>query len=366
MKFFSCLAVLFSLIFSSPIQASEPQLILNNRVLAKVNGKAITVVDVTKKMDMILLRQYPEEFASHQVRYQFYQANWQRMLSDLIDRELVVLASEELNWPVPTGDIRQELEEIFGPNVRLNLETAGLTYDEVWQMLRSDILIRRMLSLQVNARVLAEITPQKVQAAYDDYVKNSSLHEEYSYRMLSFKSHDSSQAMEVAQVAHMLLSQEKLFIDKLQDALQAKGLLTESVKMTLSSTFTQKQDVLVQAVKETLASLEVGSISKPLEQRSRVEGAPIVRIYFLEGKKGTEPATFAELEPKIKDEMIKNRLAEETGNYFARLRKHFDVRLEEIEKELPANFTPYALEQNGRPPAHIAGMGSQITDMGNQ
>ena len=184
--------------------------------------------------------------------------------------------------------------------------------------------------------------------------------------MLSFKSHDSSQAMEVAQVAHMLLSQEKLFIDKLQDALQAKGLLTESVKMTLSSTFTQKQDVLVQAVKETLASLEVGSISKPLEQRSRVEGAPIVRIYFLEGKKGTEPATFAELEPKIKDEMIKNRLAEETGNYFARLRKHFDVRLEEIEKELPANFTPYALEQNGRPPAHIAGMGSQITDMGNQ
>lgn len=345
MKHVVFLSILCSFL-GGALVGQSPQLVVNNRVLAKVNNKAITVVDVTKKMDMILLRQYPEEFASTEVRHQFYQANWQHVLSDLIDRELVVLAAEELQWPVQAGDIRQEMEEIFGPNVRMNLENAGLTFDEVWQMLRADIIIRRMLSLNVNTRVLAEITPQRVRMAYEEYLKDSKFHEEYSYRIVTFKAKEAFKAMEVAQVAHKLLKQDLTIVEKLKEELKTKyGVKDEAVSITLSSPFTQRQDVLAEPIREVLASLTPGSVSQPLEQRSRSDGSLIVRLYVLESKKSTEPLAFSELEAKLKDGLLKQRLAEETGSYFTKLRKHFDVRLEDIQKDLPQSFAPYALRR---------------------
>ena len=43
-----------------PMSFNEPEhLIVNNRILAKVNGKTISVVDVMKKMDVFLNRAYP-------------------------------------------------------------------------------------------------------------------------------------------------------------------------------------------------------------------------------------------------------------------------------------------------------------------
>ncbi len=40
---------------------SYPQnIVINNRILLKVNGKSITVMDVVRKMDLLFYRQYPE------------------------------------------------------------------------------------------------------------------------------------------------------------------------------------------------------------------------------------------------------------------------------------------------------------------
>ena len=53
-------------LISSSINAQElaqgippaSQIVVNNRVFVKINGKAITLMDVVKKMDMILLREH--------------------------------------------------------------------------------------------------------------------------------------------------------------------------------------------------------------------------------------------------------------------------------------------------------------------
>ena len=37
----------------------EPKLQINNRILANVNGKPISVIDAMKKMDVIFFRQFP-------------------------------------------------------------------------------------------------------------------------------------------------------------------------------------------------------------------------------------------------------------------------------------------------------------------
>ena len=70
-------------------QEDDLQITLHNRVLANVNGKPVTVMDVVKRMDILFLRQFPEYANSIGARHQFYMANWKRTLSELIDKELI-------------------------------------------------------------------------------------------------------------------------------------------------------------------------------------------------------------------------------------------------------------------------------------
>src|SRR6202035_4022048 len=65
----------------------EAQILVNNRILAKVNGKAISVIDLMKKLDMLFYRQFPEYTSSMQARFQFYQANWKHVFQELLDKE---------------------------------------------------------------------------------------------------------------------------------------------------------------------------------------------------------------------------------------------------------------------------------------
>ena len=52
--------------------AEQPaHVIVHNRILAKVNGKAISVVDIMKKMDILFYREYPQYTSSSQARFQF-------------------------------------------------------------------------------------------------------------------------------------------------------------------------------------------------------------------------------------------------------------------------------------------------------
>ena len=79
---------------------NSAQIIINNRVLARVNGKPISVIDVMKKMDMIFLRQYPEYAEVPQARFQFYELSWKHVLEDLIDKELILADAEEAKMQV--------------------------------------------------------------------------------------------------------------------------------------------------------------------------------------------------------------------------------------------------------------------------
>lgn len=326
-------------LLSTALFADSPKIVINNCILTKVNGKAITLMDVAKKMDLILLRQFPEEFSSVEARFQFYRTNWQGMLSDLIDRELIMQKAEEVNFPVTAGDIRQELEEIFGPNVLMNIENSGLTFDEVWQMIRSDIIIRRMLMWEVTSRVYAGITPQEVRALYEEYLAQNN-HDEFSYRMISFRGEDAKKAMLLAKQAHELLTVEKISIDTIKERLQEN-----QVTVSLSETYTQKQDVLAKPIQEALLSLQAGSYSLPLTQKSRMDNSSIIRIYYLQEKKKATPLPFSEMEATLKDDITKRRLAKDTEAYFAKLRKHFDIKIDEIHKELAVNFDPFVIQQ---------------------
>ena len=318
---------------------------VHNRVLANANGNAISVIDVMKKLDLIFYRQYPEYLNSSEARYHFYLSHWKQILSDLIDRELVMQEAQEKKFEVSNGDIREELEEIFGPNVMINLDNANLTLDEAWQMVKADILIRRMLFFQVKAKVLAQITPKEVRQEYEKYCKELQGSNECVWRSISFRSDDPNKPLlALAREAHDLLVKEKVTPEAVQEKLQEQGKWDAQVTLATTSAFRQNTSELTSQLQELFEKLEAGSYSEPLMQTSRAGGNPIVRIYFLQEKSKKEIPPIFEVENKLKENLAQEMMVTQTTDYFANLRRHFDVSQEAIEEQIPSNFQPFELQ----------------------
>src|SRR5262249_20356447 len=111
------------------------KIFVNNRILAKVNGKAISIMDIMKKMDLLFYKQFPQYAGSTEARHQFYSLYWKNALQDSIDKELIMADAKEAKLEVTGGEIRQELEALFGPNIIANLDKAGISYDDAAEMI---------------------------------------------------------------------------------------------------------------------------------------------------------------------------------------------------------------------------------------
>ncbi|MBS0656601.1 MAG: SurA N-terminal domain-containing protein, partial [Verrucomicrobia bacterium] len=226
----------------------------NNRVLASVNGKVISVIDIMKKMDMVLYQHYPQYLESSELRCQFYQMHWRQMLSDIVDRELVIADAQDKNLLVSSGDVREELEEIFGPNMMLNLDAAGLQLSEAWEIIKADITIRRMLYYQVQSRILPQITPQDVRKRYEQHVAMLKESSDCIWKAVSIRASQQEQAVVLGSRAHLLLTEEKLPLDALQEKLQEHQQWDDTVVVSISPLYTQKRGEISSTLQELFAS----------------------------------------------------------------------------------------------------------------
>ena len=71
-----------------PMTEESEELIVNNRILANVHGKAFSVLDVMKQMDVFLKRHYPQYLASKPARCQYYMENWKNTLNEMINTRI--------------------------------------------------------------------------------------------------------------------------------------------------------------------------------------------------------------------------------------------------------------------------------------
>jgi hypothetical protein len=325
--------------------AQEPskKVLVNNRVLAVVNGKVISVVDLMKKMDMMLYQYYPDYLEIPEARYQFYSSQWKELLSDVIDKELVIADAESKQFEISSGDVREELEEIFGPNVMINLDSAGLSMDEAWKLVKAEITIRRMMGYQVRQKILPQITPGVVKKAYQERVKALADQTEATWLSITIKCSNTAKAEKVAQAAYKLIVEEKIAHDKVEAVLVERSLFEEGVSLTVSQPFVQKSRELSPALQQLFASMEKGGYSKPQLQNSRSGQEPVVRIYHLQEMNQERPPSFQEVEPVLREEIAQELTEEGNRKYFSDLRQHFHVSKEQIEKDLPENFQPFEL-----------------------
>jgi len=332
MKYFPLSLLLLATSFLAADDSS--QITINNRVLAQVNGKAITVMDVTKKMDMMLLRNHPENELKAPFRLSFYRTNWRNVLLEMVDRELVLQAAEDFGVPVSSGDVRQELETIFGPNVLVSLEKMGLSWDEAWNLIRSEIIARRMLMWQVSSRVEAEVTPGEVRAAYERYLQGEKSGKQYSYRMITFRGEAPDAALAHAKEAHELLSKQNLPIDQLKDKFPDSA---------VSDLMIQQHDEIAVPIREILTTLAQASFSIPQLQKTR-DNTPVARIYFLQEMTELTPKSFAEMENSLREELLNERYAGASQKYFTNLRKQYNIKTDEIAAACPRDFEPYMMQ----------------------
>lgn len=316
---------------------------VHNRIVLKMNGNVITVMDVARRMDLLFYRNFPDMASSSMARYQFYQANWKTVLRACMDDQLILADAEEKEIAVTDGDIREELENLFGPEVVLNLEKAGLTFEEVWDILKKELTVRRMTNMMVKAKAIQEVSPQNVRKAYDTLVKTNPSQEIWRYRILSIRSDEAAKNNEIADIAYKLLSDQNIAFETLPTHFQQEN---SSLEIKVSPIYELSDKDLSLSHKSILQSLQEGEYSIPLLQKGKKDNEFITRLFYLVGREMKEQIPLAEVGEKLQGELLQQHIAKCTKDYLGKLYAHFGITEEYLSQLLPDDFVPFSLKNS--------------------
>lgn len=313
------------------------RIVANNRVLASVNGNPITVIDLMKRMDILFLKQFPEYTQSAKARYQFYLANWKRTLGELIDKELILADAKEMKMEVSGGDVRQEMEDMFGPNIILNLDKIGISLDEATKIVSGDILIRRMMYLKVTAKAMGKVTPLAIRNQYDEWAKENTRPAKYRYRMITIREPSTEKAERTAETIYGALNGIS-YSELAEKFTPFKG------SATLSEEFSHTEKEIAPQNLSLLATLEPGALSLPIKQKSRTDKSDVYRLFFLDEKTVGSIPSLKEAEGPIKEQLLDVAIGEEQKQYLQKLRRHYGVTSAQLQEFIPADFVPFTLK----------------------
>lgn len=323
----------------------EPKIFINNRIIARVNGKSISTYDLMKKMDLSFYRQYPEYTTSLNARIQFYEMSWKPALLDMIDKELILSDAKESKIEVSSGDLRQEIETSFGPNVIANLDKAGLTFEEASKVMQEEITIRRLIAARVHTKALRQATPLKIRLAYEDFIKDQANYRptRWTYRLITIKNRTPIKTEETANAVYQLFL-EGIPLDQIVAQLKERKILGRLGKVTVSNPIEQDENEISNDYKDILINLDVGMISQPFLHKSRIHQSDVTRLLFIEGKNPGSFPSYKEMESKLKENLLDKEVDQETDRYLLKLRQHYHIRQSDIDAFLPSDYQPFSLK----------------------
>lgn len=324
---------------ANPLMDYQPEqkIAVQNAILTKVNGNTISMMDVKKKMDVIFFQNYPEMAESSQARYQFYEASWRHVLRDMIDNELIIADALDKEIKLTDGEIREAVEERFGPNMTETLDKIGLTPEEARKMIKNEMIVQRMSWWFVQQKALTSVTPQDIRQAYRLYIKEHPAYSEWSYRVVSIRSQD--EASELVNQVYSLLTQSGKTPEQMENEL--KELSSDTVKISISNEYTAKTEDLSEAHRASIEPLEPGTYSKPTFQVSRRDKSAVHRIFYLVGKNDFSAPTFEQMSGRLRDELVQKAAMEESQDYISKLRKHYGY---DGKESVPDDLNPFALQ----------------------
>lgn len=319
------------------------RIVIDNRVLANINEKPISVMDIMKKMDTYFYRDYPHLVDSDVARYQFYKGHWNYVFDDMVNNQLIFTDAKNRKVEVTRGDIRQELERLYGPDIITNLDKIGLTYDEAWDMTEQDIHVRRMMSSVLYLKGAYDTCPADLLAAFDEYAAKNKKPDHWVYHILSFRGPN---AIENAQMAKGVLddiNRNPKDFKTLSLMLKEKLENFETKQISISDQFKLSSTEISETHKNVLEDLETNTFSSPLQEVSRVDKKSLYRIFYLAEHIPGGKTEFEEVEDKLKESLIQVKVDQEITEYIAGLRERFGVTQKSIDDITPSKFEPFLI-----------------------
>ncbi|MBN2479456.1 MAG: SurA N-terminal domain-containing protein [Parachlamydiales bacterium] len=333
MKFLKLMIVSFfiNVAFANPQSLANPSyemptnLNVKNTILAKVQDKTITVYDVIQKMDSTFQKSFPDLIDSFQSRMQFYVTGWRQTLEDLINLQLIILDASKKELKVTDAEVREEIENRYGPNIMINLKKNNLSYEDALKVTKEDMIMQRMMWYFVRNKADQKITPSAIRNAYRLFCLENPNKDIYKYHVISITANNEKEQIDLSEKISKLLKEEnKDPLDYKQDFEKLENLYKDS-KITVSNLFEVSSKEISASHKTALQNLEKFSYSDIFTQTSRYNNKKVSRIFYLKEKeiKLTEP--FNQMANKLKEELTQKALNEEANKYFEKLKKDYSI-----------------------------------------
>ncbi len=321
-------------------QEEPGDLVIYNRILAKVNGKTISVIDVVKKMDLFLQKNYPHLADSKAARYQFFSNQWKDYLIQMIDSELMLVDAERLEVKVTDAEVREEILNRFGPNIMPALDKLGITYEEAKTLIHDELIVQKMIWFRVNSKALIQVNSQDVKTAYKQYLEKNPEMEEWRYQVLSIRSADKTANEIIASKAFDLLQSRMPFEATVEELKKSN----DALSITLSPEIEADDKSLSVSHKEVLKTLQPLTYSQPIAQVSRVDNSVVHRIFYLKSHTTKTTPPFQKMAEHLKEELLQEMANKENARYLIKLRERLGYDEKHMLETLPADFQPFALK----------------------
>ena len=323
---------------------SSQHLVVNNRILAKVNDKTISVLDVMKKMDVFLTRYYPHLSDSTPARYQYFSSQWKDTLSQMIDNELMLADAEKLELKVTDAEVRETIIERFGPNIMASLDKLQLTYEEARKMVHTDIIVEKMTWYRIHSKALQIVNPQDIKIAYQDYIKKNPPQDKWEYQVLSIRTKNDDLGQAVAQQAYSMLQTTKQSLPEVLEKIKSEIAEDSDLTLAVSEEFKNDGKTISDSHKQVLLNLVINSISQPVRQLSRTDQSVVFRIFHLKNRSKILPPSFNKISDKLKDELLQQAVAKESKIYIEKLREKFGYDGRTMQENIPDDFHPFVIQ----------------------
>lgn len=339
MRYLLCLFTLSTLCAELPVvdYADNHKIGTQNSILAKVNGTTISMLDVKKKLDLAFHQFYPNLRESNEARFQFYQTSWRSLLMEMIDNELILADAMDKEVKTTDAEVREELENRFGPNVMTTLDRVGITYEEAWTLIKNEIIVRKMTWWFIHSKAISGVTPQEIRQAYRLYLKEHPSYTTWKYRVITIRGEDPKTVAQ--EFYEKILSSS----ESLENVLKEFEKNRPNCPVSLSNEYTSSDAELAHSHREALSSLSSGSYGLPIEQTTR-DQKKVCRIFHLKEKTDYMAPSFEEISPKLKNELLQKASKEISESYLGKLRKRYRFDSAHLKETLPEDFQPFTLE----------------------
>jgi len=337
---FSLLGNAFSdqLSFTPPVneRIAKPQLKINNRPLAKIHGKVISLYDVIKMIDMSIFIAAPTYTPSVFEKYQIYSSRWQDVLDEMITNELILLDAEDKGVKVSDGEVREKFLSRLGPNVHENLDKMNLEYEEARNIILSDLTVQKLLDVKVFSKTLQTVTPAMIKIAYKKYLKEHPSVDEWKYQVLSIRGKDELICKFFAEKAYLLLQEEKYSLEKVATLLQE-----ENITIGVSKDFSECSHKISKLHFDVIKTLAPNTISAPVLQTSNFDNSTVFRIFYLKDVRHIPAASFHEIYDALKNQLLSKVYSQEKQLYIDTLKQRFGYNMYDPKIAFPEDYIPF-------------------------